>query len=583
MWLVVPVWGGVEIVGFIFAELDFGAFVNETLRTRFGETGEAILVDYAGVPLHGEARDFLIAAMSRRPPERNVKNDGGRIGKEAYWVAIAQDGGLELWDRLACIVPVSSINQVRSRFDLPPWSLVVTQSPRESYAAMRNSVGSLWVAGMIGVLIVGLFGALIAWHITSPIKELREGVRLFARGERNRRVAVSSNDEIGELADEFNLMAERVTASEGELRAFAQAVEHAADAIVMTDLEGVIYYANPAFATVTGYAFEEIKGRTPSIQSSGRTPKKIYHEMWDTINSGNSWRGELYNRHKDGREYPVNLTISPVRDEHGKVVAHLGIHRDITPEREYQDRLEREVEARTREIAQTQGLTVMGRMASMVAHDLRNGLSTIKMNLQILHRRHSNEEGIELEHCKIGLGQVGYMEEILHDMLSYARPEKIRVDWHDLEKIIDESLVGVTPKIEKKQLRVLVNHGKGIPLVCCDRVKIIEVMQNLVENAVQASPLGSDILIETFLMMDSPRPQVQIRVGDTGEGIAEEVVAEIFEPFFTTRAKGTGLGLAIVKRIVEQHDGSIAVETKLDVGTTVRITLPTDPSGYEVS
>ncbi len=444
MTVVVPVWGGVEIVGFALADIGYQAWIEEVRDIRFGNTGEAVLVDYAGVPLDGTVRLFLIQALAQKPPTPARAALGDR--RSPYWVALPSAGGWPLWQRLACVAPLTEINELRRFLDLPPWSLVVTQSPQESYAALSRSLGWLGVAGVLGIIVVGVGGGLLAWHIAGPIQKLSTEVRRFAGGDRDWEVTVEGNDEIGDLAHEFSDMARRVTDSENELNA-------------------------------------------------------------------------------------------------------------------YREELEQEVEARTREIADTQGLAAMGRMASMIAHDLRNALSTIKMNLQILSRRHDSADDADHEHLHMGLGQVRYMEEIMRDMLSFARPERLRADWHELARIIDEAVTALAHVAADKDIDIVVEGGGGIPLVHCDRVKVTEVLRNLIDNAIQSTPAGGEITISSYLVMDSEEPAVQISVADTGRGIDGEQMAEIFEPFFTTRAKGTGLGLAIVKRIVEQHGGEIAVET----------------------
>ena len=573
-----PVWDGIEISGYVLAEFDYELFTGQVADIRFGDSGEAMLADAKGNPLSGKMRSFLGTPLVRQLTSGAVaaKDTAQQAGPR--WVALPGDSGWPLWRRLVCDAPLNRINSLRAQFNLPSWSLVVTQSPDESYVALRNSLEFFVLAGFIGILVVGSGGAVIAWHIASPLKALQEGVKRFARGDRKPLAEVHGSDEIAELADEFNRMAKRVTASENELRAFAQAVEDAGDAIIMTDPKGVIYYANPAFEIVTGYSPEEVKGRTPSFLGSEITGREVYEDMWRAIDEGRHWRGELWNKRKNGKTYPIDLTVSPIRDEKGNVVSLLGVHRDITLAREYQDSLESEVEARTREIAETEGLTVMGRMASMIAHDLRNSLSTVKMNFQILFRKHNADEDEEKEHCRMGLDQVEYMEEILRDMLSYARPERLRADYHDITPIINDALVADSHLIKEGGIEVFKDIGKGLPKVYCDRVKVTEVLRNLIENAVNAMPEGGDLEVGAKLMVEIAEPSVRIIVGDSGAGIPVDVQPMIFEPFFTTRTKGSGLGLAIAKRIVDQHGGQIEIDASTAMGTTISFTLPTVPA-----
>jgi PAS domain S-box-containing protein len=572
--VVIPVWGGVNIAGFVYGELDFRIFTRDVMSLRFGQTGEAIVVDYAGVPLQGEARPFLIAALSKKRPSHIVPDAESAPGPDPYWISLPTSGG-GLWDRLACVAPIASINALRDVFSLPQWSVVVTQSPDESYAGLKNSLGSFAIAGFIGVIVVGFAGGLLAWTMTQPLRDLREGVRQFARGDRDHPVTISSSDEIGELAEEFNRMARRVSQSENKLAAFAQAVEGATDAIIMTDPKSIIYYTNSSFERVTGYSAREAIGQRPSLLRSPRTLPETHRQMWQTISGGRPWRGEVWNKKKNGEIFPADLTISPILDEKGTIVSFLGIQRDITLARTYQEQLEKEVEERTREITETRSLAVLGRMASMIAHDLRNALSTIKMNLQILNRKHTSPGDPEQEHTQIGLDQVRYMEEFLSDMLSYARPEKLQSDWHQLDSIVEDALAAVSLIIDDHAVEVVCDLGKDLSRIYCDQFKIMAVLRNLIENAIHAMPDGGVLKISARLQVQSPDPWIIVKVSDTGSGIAEDAIDNVMEPFFTTRTKGTGLGLAIVKGIIELHGGEVTLVSQAGIGTQVSFTLPT--------
>lgn len=578
MKIVVPVWGGIEIAGYVYAELDSQFFINEVLSVRFGQTGEAVVVDYAGVPLLGSARPFLIAAMSKKRPSHIVPAKDSIPGSEPYWVSIPASGGGGFWDRLVCVAAIDSINKKRDLFALPPWSIVVTQAPDESYAALKKSLESFAFAGVFGVILVGLGGGWLAWTMTKPLRDLREGVRQFARGDRQHPVAVSGADEIGELAEEFNRMARRVSQSENELRAFAQAVEDAADAIILTNPETIIYYVNPSFERITGYLAKEAIGNRPAIIKSPKTPPETHKSMWESISSGQSWRGEVWNKRKNGEIYPADLTISPIRDENGQIVSYLGIQRDITLTQAYQEHLEKEVEARSKEISETRSLAVLGRMASMIAHDLRNALSTIKMNLQILNRGHAHENDPQREHCQIGLDQVRYMEQFLSDMLSFARPEKLQSDWWNLAQIIDEAFSGVSHLIEARAIKVVYDIEAQLPSVYCDRFKILAVLRNLIENSIHSLPDGGAMRVCAKSQGQSSDPWLIVEINDAGCGIAEDIIDDVMEPFFTTRTKGTGLGLAIVKGIIERHGGEISLSSEFGTGTNFSFTLPTAPA-----
>ena len=320
---------------------------------------------------------------------------------------------------------------------------------------------------------------------------------------------------------------------------------------------------------------KEALGQNPSILKSGKTPEKTHAELWGTVLAGKPWRGEVWNKRKNGEVYPAELTVSPIHDENGNTISYIGIQRDITLSHAYQEELEKEVEARTKEIADTRSLTVMGRMASMIAHDLRNALSTIKMNLQILNRKHDTVDDPEHEHCQIGLDQVRYMEEFLSDMLSFARPEKLQSDWNDVNQIVEEALSAVSHSIEEHSIVVFHEMEPGLPKAWCDHFKILAVLRNVIDNAINALPDGGSLTISTRLQMQSPDPALWIEISDNGRGIEADILPDVMQPFFTTRTKGTGLGLAIVKGIIDRHGGNINITSKSGQGTQVSFTLPT--------
>ena len=243
-------------------------------------------------------------------------------------------------------------------------------------------------------------------------------------------------------------------------------------------------------------------------------------------------------------------------------------------------RLEEEVESRNRELARTQTLTAMGRMASMVAHDLRNPLSSVKMTLQILGKRpegESSEEADELR--KIALEQIHYMEAILSDMLTFSRPDALKPEWLTIDKIIDTAISLAQRKIDECGVSVTTHYQPGLPTFHGDAVKLRQVFSNLVANAAQATQGGGNpqISIEVMVHLGPEGTGIRIDICDNGCGIDPEDQEKLFEPFFTTHAKGTGLGLAIVKRIVDQHHGTISLQPRYPQGACATVILPTTP------
>ncbi|MFQ5661457.1 MAG: PAS domain S-box protein [Gammaproteobacteria bacterium] len=372
--------------------------------------------------------------------------------------------------------------------------------------------------------------------------------------------------------------------SEDQLRKLSRAVEQSPSVVIITDINGNIEYVNPKFTHLTGYTFEEVRGKNPRLLKSGETGSEEYRKLWNTITAGGTWNGVFHNRKKNGEYYWEMTSISPIRDNDGNIVRYLAVKEDITERR----RLEEEVQQRNREIAKNQALAVTGRMATMIAHDLRNPLSSIKMGLQILGNRESsewNEDDYELK--QIALGQIGYMEAIMEDLLSYSRPDALTPEWLKLDELLDKVLIHNQKEINKHGAEIVKHYRSGLPNLHGDTRKLQQVFTNLIMNALQATEGLTDraprITISTSLEVTGDRPGICIEIGDNGCGMKTEELENILEPFYTTRAKGTGLGLAIVKHIVEQHHGMLSVDTHQGDGTCIKVLLPTGPLDYSES
>lgn len=363
-----------------------------------------------------------------------------------------------------------------------------------------------------------------------------------------------------------------------QLRKLSSAVEQSPSVVMIVDLQGRIEYVNPKFTQSTGYTLEEVVGRNPRVLKSGETSFDEYKKLWSTITAGGEWRGVFHNQKKSGELFWEAASISPIRDSAGVITHFLAVKEDITERK----RLEEEVETREREISRNRELAVMGRMASMIAHDLRNPLSSIKMALQILGEKAVRIwRGDEDEPHMIALEQVGYMEEILDDLLSFSRPDALKPEWVGIRKILDQTIIACQKQIDEFGARIDTWYQPGLPTLHADPRKLRQVFSNIIMNALQASEglveHRPEITVTVQIEIGAEQPQIRVDIYDNGCGFEPDQQNKLCEPFFTTRAKGTGLGLAIVKRIVVQHCGSVSFAPVQDGGTRVSVVLPTGP------
>lgn len=369
-----------------------------------------------------------------------------------------------------------------------------------------------------------------------------------------------------------------------QLRKLSRAVEQSPATVMITDTKGNIEYLNPKFSQLTGYALDEAMGKNPRMLKSGETSPDEYQRLWKTICTGGEWRGELHNKKKSGELYWESASISAIKNLDGVITHFLAVKEDITDRK----RLEQQVAERNREIARTQTLAAIGRMAYMVAHDLRNPLSSVKMALQIFGKDPASGWGKEERELRqIALEQVHYMEEILVDLLSYSQPGSLRLEWLNLNKVLDAAILLAQKEINEHRVQVTTHYQSGLPTLHADASKLRQTFSNLINNAVQATEGVTDrvrkITVSTRLRLAADGPQIRVSIGDNGSGINPEQQEKLFEPFFTTRAKGTGLGLAIVKQIIDQHHGHVTLEPADQGGTCAIVSLPTGPLTNELA
>jgi signal transduction histidine kinase len=182
----------------------------------------------------------------------------------------------------------------------------------------------------------------------------------------------------------------------------------------------------------------------------------------------------------------------------------------------------------------------------------------------------------DYEGVKMIQGEIGRVNRILEDILFVARPLQLSLSNEDLREIIESVIERCRPRIVEGKVRVACRFEDDFPMLKVDRQRLEQVFTNLIINATQAMPQGGQLAVETGLYARNGGTVdgVIITFADNGPGISAETQRRIFEPFFTTKAKGTGLGLPVARRIIEEHGGTIQVESKKPVGTRFVIRLP---------
>jgi len=352
------------------------------------------------------------------------------------------------------------------------------------------------------------------------------------------------------------------------------ALEAAANAVVITDLNGVIEWTNNAFTTFTGYSSAEAVGKKPGdLIKSAKHDAAFYRTLWETILAGQVWHGEIINRRKDGSLYNEKMSITPIRNDCGKVIRFIAIKQDITREKE--------VEA---QFIISQRMESVGLLAGGIAHDLNNILSPIFMCLPMLRQEPISKSAqmmlntIETS-IKRGAG-------IVKQVLVFSRSSEEQKIPLQLRHLIDE-MAQVIRETFPKNIALEISCPKDLWPVNGDVSQLHQVLLNLCINArdamleggtltITATNMEVDYPLSAMLEQIQPGLYLLLEVKDTGSGIAKEYLKKIFDPFYTTKSpdKGTGLGLSTVYGIVKNHGGLVNVASQLGKGTRFDVYLP---------
>jgi len=386
------------------------------------------------------------------------------------------------------------------------------------------------------------------------------------------------------------------------------AIKCAAESIVITSPTGEIIFVNPAFEKLTGYTADEVIDKTPKILQSGVHDEEFYRNLWQTITAGRTWVGRFTNRKKDGTTYLEEATISPVRDEQGKIINFVAVKRDIT----------REV-ALEGQLNQAQKLESIGTLAAGMAHEINTPIQYLLSNTEFLREVLNDLAEMQTSHDKLvnavsaagvfgeevtaikrladeldlaylmseadkalleTLGGIHRIADIVTAMKDFAQPDSAEKQPEDLHKII-ESTLDVSRSQWQNVAEIELCLDAELPPVPLMAGRFKQVLLDMIINATHALaeqyPAPAKEKGRITITTKRAANKVELLLADTGTGIAQDNINKIFDPFFTTKpvGQGSGQGLSVAHGIiVDLHGGTISVASAEGAGTTFTITLP---------
>jgi len=414
---------------------------------------------------------------------------------------------------------------------------------------LQNKRFWVYIAG--GILLIVLFVAfIISWNRTLQ-----------------KRISESTLELKKELNERVRLMT---------------AIEQAQDGIFIINTDGIMEYMNPSFERMSEYSLDDLKGRHVSIVRSDAHSEDFFTEIWASLERGEVWRGQTTYRKKSGADYVVDLSISPIHDDTGRMTGYVEVARDIT------EQLQME-----KQLRQSQKLEELGTLAGGIAHDFNNILAAILGYAELAMP--TLEEGTR-GHSNMGriMHSAQRAKEMVNQILVFSRrrkPDSKRVDMVPLLREVDNFLRISLPSTIEVRLDMGVEHG----WILGDSSQVHQVITNLGTNAAYAMEEEGGLLSLTLkrekldgpLLLPGGRLEagdyLKLSVADTGVGIPENIMNRIFDPFFTTKpqSKGTGLGLSMVHGIIGSMNGGINVRSTPGAGTVFEVYIPEAPGADE--
>lgn len=334
--------------------------------------------------------------------------------------------------------------------------------------------------------------------------------------------------------------------------------ENASDLIKVYSKDKTIVYASPSHEKVLGFSPDELIGQhvLDVIQAEEQEPlKRMSKNLHD---SGEPQLIQLKLKTKDNKAFYSETTVSPVYNENMGIESYVTVGRNIT-ERIENDKALRNLDR----------LSIIGQLAAGVAHEIRNPLTSLKGFSKLLKTSTPSEK--QNEYLSIISDELDRIDMIVNEFMSLAKPQAIQFEQGNLISIIDSTINVLRPQAMLDNVQFTVKYPKEDNLeLQCSPNQLKQVFVNVLKNAIESMPNGGNVSIG---IRKWKKKRVVITFKDEGPGIDKELLKYLGTPFYTTKDKGIGLGLTVSNKIVQEHDGTMKIDSQQGKGTTVKIEL----------
>ena len=432
-------------------------------------------------------------------------------------------------------------------------------TPRLLERDLRATLLRMVVAILVVDILLIVFVYLVLWRaVLRPLEAVeRYAGAVSAEGSADTgSIGPAPTAELESLRVSIESMVRLLELREERFRSIFEAVN---DAIFIHDADtGAILDVNPRMCEMFGYTREEVKALDIGALSSGE-PQFTQEKGVALIRSsrpGDRQLFEWHTRHRDGHLFWVEVSIrSGTIGGLRRVVA---VVRDITPRKEMEDALRR-----------SETMSAMGSLVAGVAHEVRNPLFGIAAALDAFEAEFGGGPDVA-EYMATLRNDVSRLSRLMNDLLDYGRPHPLQRHRQSIAPVVDEAVRICLPRARERQIQLRQQAAPSLPPVEIDADRMLQVLKNVIENAIEFSAFGESVTIDT---RSDGNGFVLCTISDRGPGFSSEDLAHLFEPFFTRRQGGSGLGLPIAQKIVSEHGGAIVASNRAGGGGVVEIRL----------
>ena len=437
---------------------------------------------------------------------------------------------------------------------------------------------------LLGLLGVGVMAYYMRSHVLRPLQTLTRDAEAVADGDLRRDIAsVEREDEIGTLTRSVCAMRDRLLDVVEDAKVFERAVEETGHSVIITDDEEGIEYVNPAFERITGYTRAEALGKTPRILKSGETDPAVYEEMWETLQDGASWEGELVNRRKTGERQYVQQTIAPIEGDDGSIEHYVSIGTEITDHKlrkqvleVYNRVLRHNLRNRVNVVTGNAGLISDGLADDVAAAAAEIRQATAQTDSDVPDEVDAATADLEAAAATIRrhagtVVDAGERLEALNEKASLADHITRFGEHEEHHTPLSERLRAEveTARDANPHASIDLSLPDAEPIACKQSMQT--ALGELIDNAVEHNPAAAPS-VDVGLNVQSQRAVVT--VADDGPGIPEYERAVLRRGEETPLAHGSGLGLWLVYWVVTMNGGRLEIRDNDPQGTVVKIVLP---------